>query len=301
MVNQNIEQLLQEAIDQSMAQTQESRELAEEVASTIGDIRKEASDAVKRVDAAIPTAVKDEMTATYYVDANPEVGSDENDGKTKETAFATLSMATNQLISGSYSEIYLAANGYQHVFPALKVPSCSLRISCYEDDSFSEKKLSLKCTGAYPFYPKKGTEFEYFFSGEFDKIFELSTGRFCENPHICSYGVASKEPKYPLIVTLPTDEHIYPFYSSGYSESNGCGVGAMSNVVFCREVTGEAGNYSFTNLKSINFSVLTDRSPLIASFGNVAFHSDSLVNHYGTKIAEGTYVFSRGNDLPVGV
>ncbi|MFM2599845.1 right-handed parallel beta-helix repeat-containing protein [Vibrio fortis] len=46
MVNQAIEQLLQEAIDQSMAQTQESRELAEEVAGKMADIDRKVGEAL---------------------------------------------------------------------------------------------------------------------------------------------------------------------------------------------------------------------------------------------------------------
>tara|TARA_Y100000588_G_scaffold367345_1_gene433937 strand:- start:4261 stop:5418 length:1158 start_codon:yes stop_codon:yes gene_type:complete len=62
MVNQTIEQLLQEAIDQSMAQTQESRELAEEVSGKIGDIH-EMMDAKmlevdQKVDAALLASIK---------------------------------------------------------------------------------------------------------------------------------------------------------------------------------------------------------------------------------------------------
>lgn len=105
MVNQSIEQLLQEAIDQSMAQTQESRELAEEVATTIGDIRKEASDAVDRVDAAIPDAVKREMSKTFYV--NVATGNDENDGVNVSRPFATLDKAITESQVGGSVTIYL--------------------------------------------------------------------------------------------------------------------------------------------------------------------------------------------------
>ncbi|MEZ8223372.1 hypothetical protein AB6C43_04945 [Vibrio splendidus] len=75
MVNQSIEQLLQQAVNQSMAQTQESRELAGDVSGLIGDIRNEVAQAVQRtddvigrVDAAIPTAVDDELDQSLYLD-----------------------------------------------------------------------------------------------------------------------------------------------------------------------------------------------------------------------------------------
>lgn len=75
MVNQNIEQLLQQAVDQSLAQTQESRELADDVSGLIGEIRNEVAqavqrtdDAIDRVDVAIPDAVDDELNQTLYLD-----------------------------------------------------------------------------------------------------------------------------------------------------------------------------------------------------------------------------------------
>ncbi|MDK9761670.1 hypothetical protein KI743_06630 [Vibrio sp. D420a] len=75
MVNQTIEKLLQEAIDQSIAQTQESRELADDVSGLIGDIRNEVAlavqrtdEAIGRVDVAIPTAVDDELNQHLYLD-----------------------------------------------------------------------------------------------------------------------------------------------------------------------------------------------------------------------------------------
>ena len=95
MVNQNIEQLLQKAVDQSMAQTQESRELADDVSGLIGDIRNEVAQAVQRtdqaisrVDNAIPTAVNDEMFKTLYLD--PTNGDDSNLGHNSDNAFKTL-------------------------------------------------------------------------------------------------------------------------------------------------------------------------------------------------------------------
>ncbi len=95
MVNQNIEQLLQQAVDQSMAQTQESRELADDVSGLIGEIRNEVEqavqrtdDAIGRVDTAIPTAVNDEMYRHLYLD--PTNGDDSNTGHNLENAFKTL-------------------------------------------------------------------------------------------------------------------------------------------------------------------------------------------------------------------
>ncbi|MEZ8272756.1 hypothetical protein AB6C54_12200 [Vibrio splendidus] len=98
MVSQNIEQLLLQAIDQSMAQTQESRELAEGVTNTIGDIRKEASDTVKRVDAAIPAAVNSEMYQQLYLD--PINGDDSGRGILSEP-FKTLKALLDSTSVGS--------------------------------------------------------------------------------------------------------------------------------------------------------------------------------------------------------
>ncbi|PMJ10248.1 hypothetical protein [Vibrio splendidus] len=95
MVNQNIEQLLQQAVDQSMAQTQESRELADDVSGLIGEIRSEVAQAVQRtdeaigrVDVAIPTAINDEMYQHLYID--PTNGDDSNLGGSQANAFKTL-------------------------------------------------------------------------------------------------------------------------------------------------------------------------------------------------------------------
>lgn len=95
MVNQNVEQLLQQAVDQSMAQTQESRELADDVSRLIGDIRNEVAQAVQRtdeaigrVDTAIPTAVNDKMFQHLYID--PTNGDDSNLGSNQANAFKTL-------------------------------------------------------------------------------------------------------------------------------------------------------------------------------------------------------------------
>ncbi|MEZ9762733.1 hypothetical protein AB4278_07450 [Vibrio splendidus] len=98
MVNQTIEQLLQEAIDQSMAQTQESRELADDVSGLIGDIRNEVAQAVQRTDeaiddvnAAIPAAINTKMNQTLHVD--PVNGDDTNDGLSISTSVRTIDAA----------------------------------------------------------------------------------------------------------------------------------------------------------------------------------------------------------------
>ncbi|MFA0438595.1 hypothetical protein AB4560_01480 [Vibrio sp. 10N.222.51.C12] len=105
MVNQSIEQLLQQAVDQSMAQTQESRELADDVSGLIGEIRNEVAQAVQRtdevigrVDVAIPTAINDEMYQYRYID--PTNGSDANSGKNAANALQTLKAAIDSVPVG---------------------------------------------------------------------------------------------------------------------------------------------------------------------------------------------------------
>ncbi len=101
MVNQTIEQLLQEAIDQSMAQTQESRELADDVSGLIGEIRSEVTQAVQRTDqaiadvnTAIPTAVADTLYQNIYLD--PVDGDDANDGTTQFKSVKTIKVAIDK-------------------------------------------------------------------------------------------------------------------------------------------------------------------------------------------------------------
>ncbi|MDX1300890.1 hypothetical protein [Photobacterium sp.] len=98
MVNQQIEELLQQAVDQSLAQTEQSRRLAEEYATAIGDIKQAANDAVQRVDAAIPTAVNAEMYQHLYLD--PVNGDDSNSGLLS-SPFKTLKALLDSTVIGS--------------------------------------------------------------------------------------------------------------------------------------------------------------------------------------------------------
>lgn len=114
MVNQNIEQLLQQAVDQSMAQTQESRELADDVSGLIGEIRTEVAQAVQRTDdaiedvnAAIPSALDDALTKTIYLDVNAV--DDSNDGSTPDKALKTLKAAINAAPRHGSAKIQVAS------------------------------------------------------------------------------------------------------------------------------------------------------------------------------------------------
>ncbi|MFS1912028.1 hypothetical protein [Vibrio sp. 10N.286.48.B7] len=115
MVNQSIEQLLQQAVDQSMAQTQESRELADDVSGLIGEIRNEVAQAVQRTDgaiadvnAAIPTAINTELSKTLYLD--PNAGDDANMGTSGADAVKTMSRAVALVPEFGGATIELLAN-----------------------------------------------------------------------------------------------------------------------------------------------------------------------------------------------
>ncbi|MCL9775698.1 hypothetical protein [Vibrio methylphosphonaticus] len=110
MVNQSIEQLLQQAVDQSMAQTQESRELADDVSGLIGDIRNEVAQAVQRteqaitdVNAAIPSAVEDQMYQKLYLDSIN--GDDSTADGSNAKPFKTLKALIDSCPIGSSIEI----------------------------------------------------------------------------------------------------------------------------------------------------------------------------------------------------
>ncbi|PMK16052.1 hypothetical protein [Vibrio splendidus] len=102
MVNQNIEQLLQQAVDQSMAQTQESRELAEEVSGKMGYIDQKVVEAEQRTDvaianvnAAIPDALNTGLNLRLYIDGanGDDTTADGTQGKPFKTLKALLDWA----------------------------------------------------------------------------------------------------------------------------------------------------------------------------------------------------------------
>ena len=95
MVNQTIEQLLQEAVDQSLAQTQESRELAEEVSGKMADIDQKVVEAEQRTDvaianvnAAIPDALSTGLSLILRLDVVN--GDDTTADGTSQKPFKTL-------------------------------------------------------------------------------------------------------------------------------------------------------------------------------------------------------------------
>lgn len=295
-MSEQLDELLNEVgnvVQASNAQTVASQALAQEVAGKMGEIDQRANQAFNDV----PAAVKSAMKMKFFVNADPNVGSDENNGLSVEAPFATLKAATGKIVDGAYVEIHLAANGFKHEFPALKINSGVMRLLCYSDDSFTVKRLTVQCTGAYPFLISRGGIIELNFIGLYDKVLALSSGRFCENPHIGSFMIGSSDPTYPLIITLESDSVLYPFYSPGYSQETGLCSSAMQNVVFCKSFTGDAGAYTFESLTQISFDSFNYRGPFLSSFYNVAFHCTSLSNSNSTDLGNGVYLFSRGTDI----
>ncbi|MBE8557900.1 hypothetical protein [Vibrio sp. OPT24] len=115
MVNQNIEQLLQQAVDLSMAQTQESRELADEVSGKMADVDQKVVEAEQRTDtaiaevrAAIPKAINTELSKTLHL--NPNTGDDANMGMSNGDAVKTMSRAVALIPEFGGATIELLAN-----------------------------------------------------------------------------------------------------------------------------------------------------------------------------------------------
>ncbi|MFA0085336.1 hypothetical protein [Vibrio sp. 10N.261.51.F12] len=119
MVNQNIEQLLQQAVDQSMAQTQESRDLAEEVAGKMGDIDSKVNQKMSEMDTKITQATGDieaaiqgKVDIVLFVDSSE--GTPEGSG-TQLDPLDTVESAFKKIISGTNSLIYLTGDGCRYV------------------------------------------------------------------------------------------------------------------------------------------------------------------------------------------
>ncbi|MEZ9908875.1 hypothetical protein AB4371_10425 [Vibrio sp. 10N.261.51.A3] len=151
MVNQTIEQLLQEAIDQSMAQTQESRELAEEVSGKMADIDQKVVEAEQRTDqaiadvnAAIPNAVRNETFKVVFADPN---GDDVLGDGTAANPFQTITRAIAYHGTGINLEVRLTAEAVYN--ESVNLPNVHRRwviLSCHSTEGAT---INLSTPGAW--------------------------------------------------------------------------------------------------------------------------------------------------------
>lgn len=269
--------------------------LTQAVESVVPTLMQEAQSAINKVADSLDNALNNKMKLSLYVNALD--GDDKNVGSISEP-LKTLSAAVSKLTPGCQAKIHLAANGVIHSFPTLGVPDCACLISTYVDDSWSVKKLLIKSTGTYPVYPlsfNANISFELF--GEFDKVFECASARFFENPGQANYSIASDSSTYPVIVTLPAGTTFFPmFIATNYTRHASGGFVVFSNTVFCKDFTGTNGDYTFTKLETIRLDATAYSNAIIASFNNVAFHANAVVNT-GVKLGEGTYLYTASEDI----
>ncbi|MDK2594654.1 hypothetical protein [Pseudoalteromonas obscura] len=247
----------------------------------------------------VNTEIKNTLEQTFYVNADPSIGSDSNEGASPQTPLKTVKAAVAKLVPGSFARIKLAANNVEHLSATVEVPDCSVIFSTYTQDDWQSIGLKMHFTGSIAFNTRgdnASVSLELF--GEFQKTILMSGNRLFENLGKATYSLSSDSASFPVVVFYRnTTGQFFPYFvAANYAKYSKIGMLSMSNVTFASRVVNIAGEVVYEPMPHIRLDTPPVGGAVLAVFNNVDMHCEQLSNP-GVELAAGSYLISKAAGL----
>ncbi|WP_125562278.1 hypothetical protein [Pseudoalteromonas rubra] len=285
-----LSQKIAELIDENANLVAGAQLLTNEVNSQLGLI----DTALNSVPDTAINAIKSHLETELYVNADPNIGSDNYDGKTPEQPLQTLTEACRRLTAGCSARIKLAANEKTHYFSGVILPDCNVQFEAYTQTDWLHYGLKLHCTGAVAFNTRGiNTRIALQFDGDFEKHITLEHNRLFENIGRANYSLSSSNDFYPVIVLYGGEGALFPhFVAVNYSRFAGVGTVAMQNVTFAADVSMVNGERSFTYMPQFRADISPTGGGILAFYRNVEVYAEQFTPP-DTELAPGCYLITQ--------